>query len=146
MGVPILGISGPHLGVPRQNDIWVPAPWLGTWNIIRGKVVASFKSRLWWILWVYVCPWLICAPKVSSYALTNFFGLCRSMWVIDLVVNLPSPHLGALACPFYRWSATSQGARHNSFSFHCCQLWICSWIHQGAWGCIISLIVDDPSS
>jgi hypothetical protein len=38
VGVPILGISG-------QNDIWVQAPWLGTKNNIRKKVVASPKSR-----------------------------------------------------------------------------------------------------
>jgi hypothetical protein len=30
-----------NLGVPEQNDIWVLALWLGTKNIIRGKVVAS---------------------------------------------------------------------------------------------------------
>jgi hypothetical protein len=33
----------PNLGVPRQNDIWVQAMWLGTKNTIRGKVVASLK-------------------------------------------------------------------------------------------------------
>jgi hypothetical protein len=54
----------PHLGVPRQNDIWAMAPWLGIENTIRRKVVASPKSGLWWVLWVCVCPWLVCAPKV----------------------------------------------------------------------------------
>jgi len=34
------------LGVAGQNDIWVLAPWPGTNNIIRGKVVASPKSKL----------------------------------------------------------------------------------------------------
>jgi hypothetical protein len=39
--------------------------------------------------------------KCSSYALTNLlFSLCRSMWVIELLVNLPSPHLGAATRPF----------------------------------------------
>jgi hypothetical protein len=33
--------------VPRQNGIWVQAPWLGTNNTIRGKVVASAKSGPW---------------------------------------------------------------------------------------------------
>jgi hypothetical protein len=36
-----------NLGVPRQNDIWMLAPWPGTENTIRGKVVASPKSRPW---------------------------------------------------------------------------------------------------
>jgi len=55
-GVPILGILGVlaweswkkwHLGV---------ALWLIIENIIRGKVVASFKSKLWQVLWI--CVWL----------------------------------------------------------------------------------------
>ncbi len=53
-----------HLRIPRQNDIWVLAPWPSTENTIRGKVVASPKFRLWWILWVYVCSWLLRALKV----------------------------------------------------------------------------------
>jgi hypothetical protein len=64
-----------HLGVPKQNVIWVSVPWLGTKYTIRGKVVLSFKSGLWWVLWVRVYPWLILAPKVLHYALTNLlFG------------------------------------------------------------------------
>jgi len=31
----------------KQNDIWVLAPWPGTENTIRGKVVASPKFELW---------------------------------------------------------------------------------------------------
>jgi hypothetical protein len=42
-----------NLKVPRQNDIWVQAPWSCIENTIGGKVVASFKSKPWWILWVY---------------------------------------------------------------------------------------------
>ncbi len=77
-----------------QNDIWVLVMSPGTKYTIRGNVVASPKSRLWWILWVRVCPWFIHAPKCSNYALTNLlFGLCRSVWVIELLVNLPSPIL-----------------------------------------------------
>jgi len=38
--------------------------------------------------------------RCSNYTLTNLlFGLCSSVWVIDLLVNLLSPHLGALARP-----------------------------------------------
>ncbi len=39
--VPTLGISRFPFGSPRQNDIWVLVPWLGTKYTIRGKVVAS---------------------------------------------------------------------------------------------------------
>jgi hypothetical protein len=81
-----------HLGVPRQNDIWVLVQWPST---LRGKVVASPKFGPWWVLrvlWVRVCPWFIRAQKCSNYAVTNvLFSLCRSVWVIDLLVNLPNP-------------------------------------------------------
>jgi hypothetical protein len=54
----------PNLGIPRQNDIWVLDPWPSTKNTIRGKVVASPKFGSWWILWVYICSWLVRALKV----------------------------------------------------------------------------------
>jgi len=47
-----------------KNDIWVLVPWPGTKYTIRGKVMASPKSRLWWVLWICVCSWLIRAPKM----------------------------------------------------------------------------------
>jgi hypothetical protein len=66
----------------------------------NGKVMASPKFGLWWILWIHVCPWFVRAPKCANYALSNLlFGLYRSMWVIDLLVNLPSPHHIILTCP-----------------------------------------------
>jgi len=79
---------------------WVLVFWLNTEYTIKGKVVASPKSRLWWVLWVRVCLWLVHALKCSNYALTNLlFGLCRCMWVIELLVNLPSPHPRASTRP-----------------------------------------------
>jgi hypothetical protein len=89
-----------NLGVPGQNDIWVQGSWPGTNNIIRGKLVASPKSELWWVLWVRVCPWFVVHQKCSNYALNNLlFDLCRSMWIIDPLVTRPIPHLRAPACP-----------------------------------------------
>ncbi len=49
----------PNMWIPGQNDIWVLALWPNIENTIRGKVVASPKSRSWWILWVCVCSWLV---------------------------------------------------------------------------------------
>ncbi len=44
--------------------------------------------------------WFVHAPKFPNYALTNLlFSLCKFVWVIELLVNLPSPHPGALAHP-----------------------------------------------
>jgi hypothetical protein len=85
--VPTLGMS-----FTWQNDNWVLVLWPRTKYTIRGKVVASRESGPWWILWIYVCSWLVHAPKCSNYALTNLlFGLCTSVWVIKLLVNLPNP-------------------------------------------------------
>ncbi len=70
-----------HLGVSWQNDIWVLVAWPVTKYTIRGKVVASLKFGPWWVLWVLVYLWLICAPKCSNHALTNLlfslFSLCE---------------------------------------------------------------------
>jgi hypothetical protein len=83
-----------NLGVSRQNDIWVLALWPGTYNTIRVR---------WWLPPSPGCDesWesmfahgLSVYQKCSNYALTNLlFGLCRSMWVIEFLVTLSSPHL-----------------------------------------------------
>ncbi len=81
-----------HLGISRQNDIWVLVPWPGIEYTIRGKVVVSPKSGSWWVLWVHVYSWFVRAPKCFNYALTNLlFSLCKSLWIIELLVNFPSP-------------------------------------------------------
>jgi hypothetical protein len=86
--IPTLGI----LGLEGQNDIRVLVPWPSTKYTIREKVVASFKSGPWWVLWIHVCSWLVHAPKCSNYALTNLlFGLYKPVWVIELLINLPNP-------------------------------------------------------
>jgi hypothetical protein len=74
-GVSTLAISGlPFGGIPRQNVIRMWALWRGIEYTIRGKVVASPKSGLWWVLWVRVCMWLVLAPKV--------FQLCTNQLVV----------------------------------------------------------------
>jgi hypothetical protein len=55
--------------------------------------VAFSKSRMWWVVWVCVCPWFIHALNCSNYVLTNFlFGLCRYVWIIDLLITHFNPH------------------------------------------------------
>jgi hypothetical protein len=58
---------------------------------IRGKVVASPKSRPWWVLWVRFCLWLVLAPKVFQLCTNQlviwFVQVCMSGW---LLVILPS--------------------------------------------------------
>jgi hypothetical protein len=135
--VQIVGISGLPFGILGQNDIWVLVPWPSTKYTIRGKVVASPKFGLWWILWVYVCSWFVRAPKCCNYTLTNLlFGLCRSVWVNEVLVNLPSPMSKLQHAPLPPKCYEPKNAP-NSFSFHCLHLWTCNWTHQGAWGCIM---------
>ncbi len=71
------GFRDSNLGILGQNDIWVLVPWLGTENTIRGKVMASPKFGPWWVLWVCVYSWLVCAPKM--------FQLCTNQLVIWFV-------------------------------------------------------------
>ncbi len=47
-----------------KNAIWMWASWRGTKYTVKGKVVASPKSKPWWVLWIQVCPWFVLAPKV----------------------------------------------------------------------------------
>jgi hypothetical protein len=80
-GIPKLRVSG-------QNDTWVQTPWLGAKNTIRGKVVASPKSRPWWVLWVHVCPWFVRAPKMFKLH-TNLLVV----WFVQVrVSNEPACH------------------------------------------------------
>jgi hypothetical protein len=78
--VPILKILGSHLGVPKQNYIWVLASWPGIENTIRGKVVASLSRG-----YGEFCEFMFACgssmhQRCSNYALTNLlFGLCRFM-------------------------------------------------------------------
>ncbi len=75
--------------------------------------------------------------RCSNYTLTNLlFGLCRSMWVIDLLVNLLSPHQSSSTPPLPLKCCKTRSAP-KSFSFRCLHFWIRNWIYQGAWGCVI---------
>jgi hypothetical protein len=59
--------------------------------------MASPKSEPWWVLWVYVCSWLVYALKVlklrTNQLVVWFVQFRVSNW---LLIILPSPHLGAL--------------------------------------------------
>jgi hypothetical protein len=89
-----------NLGVLGQNDIWVLVPWLGTKNVIRGKVVASTSPGRDESCESMFARGLSMHQKCFNYALTNLlFGLCRSVWIIDLLDILFSPYLRAPTHP-----------------------------------------------
>ncbi len=92
VGVPIVRISKLPFGIPKTKWHLGAGPMARHKVFYNGEGGGSPKSKLWWLLWVHVCLWLICAPKCFDYALTNLlFGLCRSIWVSELLVNLLIP-------------------------------------------------------
>jgi hypothetical protein len=85
-----------HLGVSGQNVFWVLFLWPGIKYNITGKVVASPKSRLWWILWVRSHSWFILTPKVFQLCINQLVGwFCASLceWLMLLIRVSPIPKL-----------------------------------------------------
>jgi hypothetical protein len=83
---------------------------------------------------VFICGSSV-HQKCSSYALTNLlFGLCRFMWVINLLVNFPSPNPGALTHPSTPEVLRAK-KRTPTLMFVPLDL---QWVHQGAWRRITS--------
>ncbi len=67
-----------------QKTIWMRFSQRGAEYTIWGKVVASLESGLWWVLWVWGCPWLVLAPKVFQLCTNHFMlVLCRLVWVME---------------------------------------------------------------
>jgi len=90
----------PNLRVPWQNDIWLQTPWPSIENTIMGKVVASWSLGHGEYYEFVFAHGLSVHQKCSNYALTNLlFGLCRSVWIINLLVIRPNPHSGIPTCP-----------------------------------------------
>jgi hypothetical protein len=80
-------------GVLGQNDIWVLAPWWSTKNTIREKVMASPSLGCGESCEPVFTHGSFVHQKCFSHALTSLlFGLCRSVWVIDLLVTLLNPY------------------------------------------------------
>jgi len=52
------------LGVLGQKAIRMWVPQRGTKYTIWGKVLVSFESGPWWVMWIQNCPWLVLSPKV----------------------------------------------------------------------------------
>ncbi len=67
--------------------------WGGRWWLPLNPGCGEFYES------VFACG-LSVHQKCSSYALINLlFGLYRSVWVIEMLINFSSPHSGALAHP-----------------------------------------------
>jgi hypothetical protein len=96
VGILVVEIWGLPLGNPGTKCHLMWALWRGTKYTIKGKVVASPKSELWWVLWVRVCPWLILAPKVLQLCtnqLVVWFCADSCEWLMLVILPSPIPEL-----------------------------------------------------
>jgi hypothetical protein len=124
-----------HLGVLGQNAIWVLVPWSVTKYTIRGRWWPPPKSEPWWILWVHVYLWLVYAPKVFQLCINQLGIWFVLVWVIELLVNLFNPHLGAPTCPStLEVLCTKERAQLLLLSLS--SPLDLQWVHQRAWGCV----------
>ncbi len=97
VGVPILEISGLPLGSPETK--WHLGVGPMAMHIVYYKGGGGDFPQVWVVVSL-VSPCLLVHLRCSSCALTNLlFSLCRSVQVINLLVNLHNPHLGAPTCP-----------------------------------------------
>jgi hypothetical protein len=105
----------PTLGIMRLWEFWDKMPFgcgphgEGTKYTIRGKVMASPKSGLWWVLWVRVCPWLVLTPKVFQLCtnqLVVWFCASPHEWLCLSFFLVPS---WSSSTPLYPQSVASQG-------------------------------------
>jgi hypothetical protein len=90
-----------QLGSPGTKWHLGARPMPSIENIIRGEVVASPSlGRDEFCEFVFVRDSSV-HQNCSNYALTNlWFGLCRSMWIINLFITRLSPHPRAPTRPF----------------------------------------------
>ncbi len=71
--VPILGISGLPLGNPKTKchlDVGLVERHIVYYK--RGRWWLPPKSGPWWVLWIWVYPWFILAPKVFHQCTNQF--------------------------------------------------------------------------
>ncbi len=98
MGVPIVAISGLRfrvpLGSPRTKWHLDASPMAKHKVYYKEEGGAFFQVQaVLSIMNLSLSMFRLCT-KVSNYALTNLlFGLCRPMWISNLLINLPSPIL-----------------------------------------------------
>jgi hypothetical protein len=101
VGVLIFEISKLPLRSPKTKWRLGDVLWPSTNYTIRGKVVASPSLGHGESCESVFARGLFMHQKFSNYTLTNLlFGLCKSVWVIELFVNLLSSHPRAPTCPF----------------------------------------------
>jgi hypothetical protein len=118
--------AGRDFGTPARESrerkaIWMWVPWRVTEYIIRGKVVASPKSGLWWVLCVCVARGWSQHQRCSNYALTTLCGLCAGPceWISSSILPRPIPELQHAPLPLkVLWARERIPTPPSSVVFH----------------------------
>jgi hypothetical protein len=143
MGVPIVGILELPLGSAKTK--WHLGVGPVAKHIIYYKGEGGAFPQIWamvnlvslCLLMARPCTKMFYAPKCSKHALTNLlFSLCKFVWVIEVLVNLPSPILELQQTRLSTLEMLrARGCAPTLFP-SIVHLWTCSWVHEGAWGCV----------
>jgi hypothetical protein len=114
-----------------KKAIWMWPLWRAIEYIIKGKVMASPKSGLWWVLWVRGCPWLILASKVLQLC-TNHpkLVLCTFVWIIEACQLFLVPSRNS-SRPLYPSKCYKPRSSPDSLLFRCFQFGTHIWVPQG---------------
>jgi len=94
MGVPISRISGLQLGSPGTKWHLNAGPMARHIEYSKGKGGGFLKSKLWWVLLICVCPWLVCAPKVLQLCTNQLVVWFMQVHVSNWLACHSCPHLG----------------------------------------------------
>jgi hypothetical protein len=134
--IPVVGISRLPLGSPETK-------WhLGVGPMVRYKVYykgegGGFPQVRAMVNIMGACLLVVhSCTKCCNYTLINLlFGLCKSMWVSEVFINLPSPILELQHAPLPPKCYEPRNAPQLlTLPLFLPQTHI--WIYQGAWECI----------
>jgi hypothetical protein len=133
--VPILGILGLLTWESQEKWHLGATPMAKHKNTITKKVVVFSSLNYGESCEFVYARDLFVHQKCSNYALTNLFGLCRFIRIIDPLVIFLSFHPKVPTHPFYPKIATNLRACPNSF-FYCFHFGICIRVFSKGQRCI----------
>ncbi len=142
MGVLTLGISRLPLGNPGTKWHLGVGPVAMHKVYYKGKVVASPKSGLWWVLWIQVCLWLVLKSKVFKLCINQLDVWFMQVHVNDsLLVILPSLIPKVQHAPLLPKCCEPRNVpQFLTILLITPQTHI--WIYQGAWERVTSCCMD----
>jgi hypothetical protein len=93
--------------------------------------MASPKSRLWWVLWVRGCSWLVLAPKVLQLCINHLvLVFCMFVWIIEACQFFLIPSQSS-STPLYPSKCCELRSGPDSLLFWCFQFGSHIWVTQG---------------